>query len=69
MSLIVTHQPMPASGSNQSGMHTNHMMMHSSFDDMSIGGYPNQSKRLKCAATGDIYGSICKDSEIALLTE
>jgi len=40
----------------------NQMMMHSSFDDMSIGGYPNQSKRLKCAATGDIYGSFGKDS-------
>ena len=65
MSLKVTHQPMTASGSNQSGMHhgaSNQMIMHSSFDDMSIGGYPNQSKRLKCAGSGDIYGSFGKDS-------
>lgn len=65
MSLKVTYQPMTASGSSQSGMHhaaSNQMMMQSSFDDMSNGGYSNQSKRLKCAGNGDIYGSFGKDS-------
>jgi hypothetical protein len=64
MSLKVTNQPMTAGGSNQSGIHhvSSNQMMHSSFDDMTIGGYPNQSKRLKCAGDGDIYGSFGKDS-------
>jgi hypothetical protein len=63
MSLKVTNQLMTAGGSNQTGMHhVSSNQMHSSFDDMSIGGYPNQSKRLKCAGDGDIYGSFGKDS-------